>query len=216
MYITANGENYQNVQLLTTGNDIFFIGDSLTGVSSITGIVSAYTDSGVKVKEYNPADYLRQEIQDGQWVFTNTPELQPVEYDLLESTAAMVRLLMQDRKPETDDEKIKASALWPEWTAGSYTVGEVYMADGSPWECFQSYDNAVYPDIQPGNSAWFTFNRPLHGTSRETARYFVQPTGAHDIYKAGEWAIFNGTFYECMQNTAYSPADYAAAWTERT
>lgn len=216
MYLTLNGQTYQNVQALTSGDNIRFVGESLTGVEEITSPVTLYAENGMLIQSYVPTAYKRQEIQSGSWLLTNSSVLEPVEYDLLESTAAMVKLLMQGKSPETDDEKIQVSALWPEWTAGSYTSGDIYTVDGAPWECFQSYDNAVYPDINPDGSAWFTFNRPLHGTSRQTARAFVQPTGAHDIYKAGEWAVFGGKFYECTQNTAYSPADYAAAWTERT
>ena len=64
-----------------------------------------------------------------------------------------------------------------------------------------------YPDVKPGNTAWHTFNRPLHGTSPATARPFVQPTGAHDMYHAGECAIYNAKMYRCTADTAYSPAD---------
>ena len=78
--------------------------------------------------------------------------------------------------------------------------------------CFQAYDNAVYPDIAPGKTAWYTFNKPYHGTSRETARQFVHPTGAHDIYKAGEWAVQGGKFTKANQDTAYSLAEYPQAW----
>lgn len=184
------------------------------------GEILLYADNGFLLQTILPGSFARQVVTDGSWLFTNQPEQaaeeSPVVYELLESTANMVKLLMQGKSPETDDEKIQVSALWPEWEAGSHAAGEVYTVDGAPWECYQSYDNAVYPDIQPGNSAWQTFNRPLHGTSRETARSFVQPKGAHDIYKAGEWTVFGGKFFECTQNTAYSPADYAAAWAEQT
>lgn len=215
MYLVFGGQTYQNVQATTSGNNIRFVGESLTGVERITDNVTLYAENGMLIQSYSPSDYKRQEIQDGSWLLTNSSVLEPVEYDLLESTAAMVRLMMQGKGAETDDDKIRVSALWPEWAAGNHTAGEVYNADGAPWECYQSYDNATHPDIAPGGSAWQTFNRPLHGTSRETARYFVQPTGAHDIYRAGEWMIFDRKFYECLQNTAYSPADYAQAWEKR-
>ena len=84
-----------------------------------------------------------------------------------------------------DNARLVISVLYPDWAAGAHTVGEIYNADGQMWECFQAYDNATYPDIQPSNTAWYTFNRPLHGKSAETARPFVQPTGAHDMYKSG-------------------------------
>ena len=91
-------------------------------------------------------------------------------------------------------------------------MGDIYTARGQVWECIQSYDNAVYPDIVPGGAAWGTFHRPLHATTTEQARPFVQPTGAHDIYKAGEYMTLDGTLYKCVEDTAYSPAEYAAAW----
>ena len=37
-------------------------------------------------------------------------------------------------------------------------------------------------------------------------------TGAHDTYKAGEYAVFEGALYQCLEETAYSPAEYGAAW----
>lgn len=111
-----------------------------------------------------------------------------------------------------DNARLDIRVLFPDWAAGAHAVGEVYNADGQTWACFAAYDNAAYPDVKPGNAAWHTFNRPLHGTSPVTARPFVQPTGAHDMYHAGEYAIYNAKMYRCTADTAYSPADYAAAW----
>lgn len=117
----------------------------------------------------------------------------------------------------TDAERITISVLYPDWAAGAHTVGEIYNAGGQTWECYAAYDNATYPDIEPGNAAWRTFNRPLHGTSPATARPFTQQTGAHDMYHAGEYMIWtDGKTYRCKSDTAYSPADYAAAWEVTT
>lgn len=129
-----------------------------------------------------------------------------------EAIAAAVKLLILGKEPETDDERIRCGALYPDWAVGSHTVGEVYAANGQVWECFQAYDNAVYPDIKPGNAAWYTFHRPLHGKTAGTARNFVHPTGAHDIYLTGEYAVYKQHLYRCKSNTAYSPDEYAAAW----
>ncbi len=137
---------------------------------------------------------------------------EPVWYGETEAIASAVRLMMSGRTPQTDDERIVCAALYPEWSAGVHAQGDVYTVQGEAWECIQGYDNAVYPDISPTGSAWRTFNRPLHGTSPETARPWAAPTGAHDMYKAGEYMIFSGRLYRCVSGTAYSPADYAAAW----
>lgn len=220
MYILTKDTRHNAIQVLSTGSAVRLLGESLPAESKLDEPVEVYADNDFLLQTIDPAGYLRQELKEGNWLLTNEPlppepQAEPMVYSLLDSTAAMVKLIMRGKSPETDDEKIVVSALWDEWTAGSHEAGEVYNADGEPWECYQSYDNATHPDIQPGGSAWQTVNRPLHGTSRETARYFVQPTGAHDIYRAGEWMIFDRKFYECLQNTAYSPADYAQTWAKR-
>lgn len=112
-----------------------------------------------------------------------------------------------------DDARLGIRVLYPDWAAGAHTAGEICNADGQTWECFAAYDNAVYPDVRPGSAAWQTFNRPLHGASAATAQPFVQPTGAHDRYRAGEYMRWtDGRTYRCAADTAYSPADDAAAW----
>lgn len=115
-----------------------------------------------------------------------------------------------------DDGKISASYLCKDWKPGKYEVGDVYNANGQTWECYQAYNNAINPDITPGNPAWYTFNRPLHGKSPETARPWVAPQGAHDMYHMGEYMIYtDGALYKCMSDTNFSPTEYAAAWEKQ-
>lgn len=222
MYIITNDQTYQAVRVLSTSRSVRFVGDTLSGLTELTGAVTVYADNDFELRVYTPGDFLRQEITDGSWLLTNIPlpepqqvVVTPVEYDLTVSTANAVRLLMAGKQPTTADEIIMCSALYDEWQEGKHVAGDVFCAGGEPWECFQNYDNAVYPDIKPGNSAWYTFNRPFHGTSRETARTFVQPTGAHDIYKAGEWCVFEGKYYVSKRGTNFSPAEYPADWEEQ-
>lgn len=218
MYITTGNSRYDGVRIYSTANAVRITG----GVplrSEITDVIHLFADNDFPLRDINPGDYLRQEITDGSWLLTNTPvptpqpvTVQPVTYDLTVSTANAVRLLMAGKQPEMADEVIMCSALYPEWTEGVHTKDEIYTVGADPWVCLAGYDNAVYPDIVPGNAAWHTFNKPLHGTSRETARDFVQPTGAHDIYKKGEWAVQGGKFTKANQDTAYSLAEYPQAW----
>lgn len=113
----------------------------------------------------------------------------------------------------TNDEVITNRVMCKAWAEGKHTAGEVYEADGQIWQCIQDYDNAVYPDIIPGGAAWNTFHKPYHGTTKETAMPWVAPTGAHDMYLAGEYMIWiDGTVQKCLSDTPYSPVDYAAAW----
>jgi len=143
-------------------------------------------------------------------------------YDALAAAIYVNAMALNGKSIATDDQRLRASGLYDDWKAGAYAVGAVYntrAVDGlgiewaQTWECFQAYDNAVYPDIAPGNAAWYTFNRPLHGKSPETARPFVPVQGSHDIYRAGEYMVWtDGTVYRCVQDTNFSPEDYAAAW----
>ena len=57
-------------------------------------------------------------------------------------------------------------------------------------------------DIQPA----LTRNNQRDGAG------YVAPTGAHDMYNAGEWAIFSERYYRCKQDTSYSPEEYAKVW----
>ena len=111
-----------------------------------------------------------------------------------------------------DNDRLGIRVLYPEWTLGAHAVGDLYNAAGQTWECCTAYDNAVYPDIVPGNGAWHTFNRPLHGTAPDTAQPFVPPAGAHDMYKAGEYMTLDDRLYRCLMDTVYAPAEYAPAW----
>ena len=45
---------------------------------------------------------------------------------------------------------------------------------------------------------------------------FVQPTGAHDAYRAGAKVTFNGKHYVCkLASCDWSPAVYPDAWREQ-
>lgn len=115
-----------------------------------------------------------------------------------------------------DDGKISASYLCKDWKPGKYEVGDVYNAIGQTWEVHQSYDNSANPDIVPGDKSWPVFNRPLHGKTAETARPWVAPEGAHDMYRSGEYMIFtDGELCKCLQDTNFSPDEYAQVWEKQ-
>lgn len=103
------------------------------------------------------------------------------------------------------------AALVRPWKPGAYAVGDVRAEDGVPYKCVQAHDSSANPGWKPSaNPALWT---QYHGTSRETARAWVAPAGAHDMYKKGEWMIYtDGLLYECLADTAHSPTDYAQAW----
>ena len=137
----------------------------------------------------------------------------PDLYKALESAIYYSQMLANGKTVETDDQRLRASGLFADWAAGSYQVGDIRNAKDQTWECFQAHDNATYPDINPDNAAWYTFWRPLHSKSPETARPFTPVQGAHDMYRAGEYMIYtDGLTYKCLSDTNFSPEEYAAAW----
>lgn len=137
----------------------------------------------------------------------------PDLYKALESAIYYSQMLANGKSVETDDQRLRASSLFADWVAGSYQVGDIRNAKDQTWECFQAHDNATYPDINPDNAAWYTFWRPLHGKSPETARPFTPVQGAHDMYRSGEYMIYtDGLTYKCLSDTNFSPEEYAAAW----
>ena len=108
--------------------------------------------------------------------------------------------------PEEVNENMAAIRIW---TPAPYAVGDVRMYEGNPYRCVQAHDSTQNPDWTPAVAAlWMQY----HGTTRDTARPYIAPTGAHDMYKTGEWMIFDGSAYRCISDTVYSPTDYPAAW----
>ena len=134
--------------------------------------------------------------------------------DALASAIYLARRQVQSAGLTDDDEHIRASGLYDAWTAGKYEVGNIRNANGQTWECFQAHDNEEHPDVTPENSAWYTFWRPLHGKTPETARPWLKPQhGTTDIYHIGECMIYtDGKVYQCQRDTDFSPEEYAADW----
>lgn len=139
-------------------------------------------------------------------------------YDTLAAAIYINAMQLNGKSISSDDQRLRAAALYDDWAPGSYSIGDMRNAPDATgntqtWECFQAHDNAVYPDIYPGQSSWFTFWRPLHGKSPLTARPFVPVQGSHDMYRAGEYMISSDeTMYCCLQDTNFSPEEYPDAW----
>lgn len=96
------------------------------------------------------------------------------------------------------------------WRAGaSYTVGESVKYSNNLYSVAQAHtsQDGWEPDKTPALFAAY------HGKTAETALPWTAPTGAHDVYKAGEYMIWtDGKVMRCISDTVYSPADYAVAW----
>lgn len=97
------------------------------------------------------------------------------------------------------------------WTEGAFAIGDVRMYEGIPYKCVQAHDGTGVGGWQPPNvpALWMQY----HGTSKETARPWIAPAGAHDMYRAGEYMVWiDGAVYRCAMDTVYTPEQYAAGW----
>lgn len=129
--------------------------------------------------------------------------------DLLAIRKALDNFVVKivDTPAEINDNQIAVR----QWQPATYIIGDVRQYKGVPYKCVQAHDSTANVDWTPDTTPalWMQY----HGTTPETARAWVAPTGAHDVYKTGEYMIFtDGKIYKCLSDTTYSPVDYSQAW----
>lgn len=132
-----------------------------------------------------------------------------------DSLSAFAKAYIKENPLQSVSMKLSVSGLYDIWVLGKYEVGDIRNYAGQTWECWTAHDNATYPDINPDNpQTWANFWKPLHGTSKETARPWVKPwAGTTDMYLAGDYMVYtDGRIYKCLSDTVYSPEEYAQAW----
>lgn len=106
---------------------------------------------------------------------------------------------------------VKAAIGFPKWKAGvHYKVGDVARTPDEikqPRKCILEHDSSESWNIKTP-TLWI----PLHGVSPETAYPWEDPTGAQDMYQVGEYVIYNGQLYRCLQATNYNPDLWVDGW----
>ncbi len=136
---------------------------------------------------------------------------------VLEFTRIMLTSSIQAGTLDSD-QVIACSDIIADWEPGKYALGTPRNHGGQTWRCCQAHDNATNPDIEPGTTAGNAFWAPYHGTTPATARPWVLPGGAHDIYNSGEMMVWtDGDIYLCLQDaTTHGPDTLPAAWEKVT
>ena len=144
-----------------------------------------------------------------------TWELKPAQPD---PTAALQEIqtqavLAQIAESEDKTLGIRCMALFPAYIQNKqHDSGEVatHPETGYPYECMTAYNGTVQQNWTIDNR---TLWKPWHSRKPEYALPWEAPTGAHDMYKAGEYMIWtDNKVYMCKQDTNFSPAEYAQAW----
>lgn len=135
--------------------------------------------------------------------------------ETLESVIRYARNKMLSEVSEMDDktEAIACKGLIPVYEQNhSYSVGDVRLhpKTGDPKECILAYDGSIQPDWTIDTA---TLWKPWHSRKPEYALPWEAPTGAHDMYKAGEYMIWTDGFtYLCKEDTSFNPGEYPQAW----
>lgn len=134
--------------------------------------------------------------------------------DVLESIVRYAQNKLTEETSNTQDKTfaISCAALFRAWEPGVYKTGDIRIQDGVPYECILDHDSTVNTDWTiEVRSIW----KPYHSRQKAWALPFIQPTGAHDMYKTGEYMVYtDGKTYMCKEGTNYSPEDYPQAWEE--
>lgn len=135
--------------------------------------------------------------------------------EVLESVIRYARQKLLTEIAESDDktEGIACRGLIPEYIQNKqHEVGEVatHPETGYPKECIMAYDGTVQQDWTIDTP---TLWKPWRSRKPEYALPYEAPTGAHDMYKAGEYMIWtDGYTYRSQQDTNFSPEEYPQAW----
>ena len=144
-------------------------------------------------------------------------ELKPAQPD---PTSAIQEIQTQAilEQIKTSEDKtlgIQCMALIPTYVQNKqHEVGEVatHPETGYPRECILAYDGTVQQDWTIDTA---TLWKSWHSRKAEYALPWEQPTGAHDMYLAGEYMIWtDGTVKKCIQDTNFSPDEYPQAWED--
>lgn len=143
--------------------------------------------------------------------------LKPAPPDPTSALQEIQTQAVMEQIAESEDKTlgIACMALFPAYEQNKqHEAGEVATHPDTeyPYECMTAYDGTVQQDWTIDNR---TLWKPWHSRKKEYALPWEAPTGAHDMYKSGEYMIWtDGTVKKCIQDTNFSPADYAQAWED--
>lgn len=144
-------------------------------------------------------------------------ELKPAQPDPSSALQEIQTQAVLAQITESEDKTlgIRCMALFPVYEQNKqHETGEVatHPETGYPYECMTAYDGTVQQDWTIDNRALW---KPWHSRKPEYALPWEAPTGAHDMYKAGEYMIWaDGTIRHCLENTNFSPEEYPQAWED--
>lgn len=132
--------------------------------------------------------------------------------DVIEALVRWAQASISETTPSMEDKTlaISCAALFREWKSGNYKAGDIRTDGKTPYECILDHDSTVNPDYTiEVRTLW----KPYHSRQKQWALPWIQPTGAHDMYKSGEYMVYtDGTIWHCLEDTNFNPEEYPPAW----
>ena len=204
--------SYAPRKLVIDGKTIFNPGEELLKAQGYKDVETSEAPAVSTQTQQAVPNWTEQENK-----IVQTWELKPAQPD---PTAALQEIqtqavLAQIAGSEDKTLGIQCMALFPVYVQNKYhDVGEVALhpETGYPRECILAYDGTVQQDWKIDTA---TFWKSWHSRKPEYALPWEAPTGAHDMYKEGEYMIWtDGTVKKCVQDTNFSPDEYSQAWED--
>lgn len=114
----------------------------------------------------------------------------------------------------TDKQALSIDTLWPEWSASAhYKVDEVVRYSGQLYRCEQEHDAQADWTPDAAASLWSAITIAGDGVD-----VWVQPTGAHNAYNAGDRVHYpdaDGPIYvSTIDGNTWAPDAYPQGWTK--
>lgn len=204
--------SYASKKIIIDGKTIFNPGEELLKAqgykyveTSVVPAVSTQTQQAVPT-------WQEQESK-----IVQTWELKPAQPDPAAALQEIQTQAVLTQIAESEDKTpgIQCMALFPVYVQNKqHEVGEVatHPETGYPYECMTAYDGTVQQDWTIDNR---TLWKPWHSRKKEYALPYEAPTGAHDMYKSGEYMIWtDGIVKKCLRDTNFSPDEYPADWED--
>lgn len=202
--------SYAPRKIVVDGKTIFNPGDALLRERGYKDVETSEAPAVSTQTQQAVPSWTEQEDK-----IIQTWELKPAQTDPVAALREIQTQAILAQIAESEDKTlgIQCMALFPVYVQGKqHDSGEVatHPETGYPYECMTAYDGSVQQDWTIDNR---TLWKPWHSRKAEYALPWEAPTGAHDMYKAGEYMIWtDNKVYLCKQDTNFSPVEYAQAW----
>ena len=195
VYVLAGPDGKINRYSTIQGTGIEVIQDDpVIDMSKLVGYEVVMHDNGEKHFKFNEEKYAAHVAEEDR-----KAAIEQANNDLKHQALAAL----------SDEDAMKFQILFPEFQPGvEYKVGDRIVYNGNFYKVVQGHlsQEDWTPEAAPSVFARI-------GNPEEEYPEYIQPTGAHDAYAAGDKVTFEGKKYVSLYDAnVYSPSAYPAGW----